>query len=80
MFLLRFSISFPFCFALITMLYSDNLRDFLICSNQEERLRFNTRDFTVDNGYKELLHNLHILHPYSLLLFIIGRSSEHNLS
>ena len=54
------------------MLYSDNLRDFLICSNREERLRFNLDDIILDNGYQELLHNLDINHPYSLLVFTIG--------
>ena len=53
------------------MLYSDNLRDFLICSNREERLRFNLEDLFQDNGYRELLQNLDILHPYSLLIYAI---------
>ena len=68
----RLSISLPLSFAFITILFSDNLRDFLICSNREERLRFNLEDFYQEIGYKELLHNLNIYHPYSLLVFIIG--------
>ena len=55
----------------MSMLYSDNLRDFLICSNREERLRFNMEDIIQANGYKELVHNLDPLHPYSLLVYTI---------
>lgn len=55
----------------MSMLYSDDKRDFLICSNREERLRFNMEDITQDNGYKERLHNFGVLHPYSLLIYII---------
>ena len=55
----------------MTMIYSDNLRDFLICSNREERLRFNMEDMIQDIGYQERLHNLDIHHPYSLLIYII---------
>ena len=55
----------------MTMLYTDNLRDFLICSNREERLRFNMEENIQDVGYNEKLHNLDILHPYSLLIYII---------
>ena len=56
----------------MSMLYSDNLRDFLICSNREERLRFNMEDLSQDSGYKELVHNLHPYHPYSLFVYSIS--------
>ena len=55
----------------MSLLYSDDKRDFLICSNREERLRFNMDDITQDNGYNERLHNFGVLHPYSLLIYII---------
>ena len=55
----------------MSLFYSDVKRDFLICSNREERLRFNMEDIIQDVGYKERLHNLGVLHPYSLLIYII---------
>ena len=55
----------------MSLFYSDVKRDFLICSNREERLRFNMEDITLDNGYNERLHSFGVLHPYSLLIYII---------
>ena len=41
----RFSLLLPLLTSLLSVLYHDRTRDFLICSSREEVLRFNLEDF-----------------------------------
>ena len=48
--LFRTSLLLPLITALLSVLYRDNMRSFLICSSKEEVLRFDTRDFWQKKG------------------------------
>ena len=65
----RLCVSAPLAVSLVTLLYRDNVRDFLICSSSEERLRFNLRDFWLEANYQdENFGNLPPYHPFCVLL------------
>ena len=65
-------VSVPLAVSLVTLLYRDHVRDFLICSSTEERLRFNLRDFWLEANYQdENFGNLPPYHPFCVLLIVI---------
>ena len=68
----RLCVSAPLAVSLVTLLYRDHVRDFLICSSSEERLRFNLRDFWLEANYQdENFGNLPPYHPFCVLLIAI---------
>ena len=68
----RVCVSVPLAVSLVTLLYRDHVRDFLICSSREERLRFNLRDFWLEANYQdENFGNLPPYHPFCVLLITI---------
>ena len=52
---------------LLAVYNHNNLRDFLICSNREEFLRYNLEDFWAPTVYDgEALTTLSVYHPYRI--------------
>ena len=67
---------FPLFMGLLAIYFHNNLRDFLICSNREEFLRYDLEDFWAPNTYeKEDLTNLPRYHPYKILILIVCKYS-----
>ena len=63
---------FPLLMGLLAIYFHNNLRDFLICSNREEFLRYDLEDFWAPNTYeKEDITNLPRYHPYRILILIV---------
>ena len=57
---------------LLAVYFHNNLRDFLICANREEFLRYDLEDFWAPTTYeKEDITNLSSYHPYRILIIIV---------
>ena len=57
---------------LLAVYNHNNLRDFLICSNREEFLRYDLEDFWAPTIYeREDPTNLSVYHPYNILIMIV---------
>ena len=68
----RLCLMFPLLMGLLAIYFHNNLRDFLICSNREEFLRYDLEDFWAPNTYeKEDITNLPRYHPYRILILIV---------
>ena len=57
--------------ATLSVVYREHVRDFLICSSREERLRFNLQDFWLEANYNENLSNLPRYHIFRILYSVI---------
>ena len=74
LYIYRLSLLIPLVFAMMSVYFHDNLRDYLICSSREEQLRFNLYNFWKSKDYPESLTNLSWYHPYEIALKLIGLS------
>ena len=66
---------FPLWMGLLAIYFHNNLRDYLICANREEFLRYDLEDFWAPTIYEKVgeedLINLPRYHPYRILLLLL---------
>ena len=65
----------PLWMGLFAIYFHNNLRDYLICANREEFLRYDLDDFWAPTIYEkegeEDVTNLPKFHPYRILILLI---------
>ena len=62
----------PCLVALLSFIFTEDLRDNNICNGREEVLRFNVSNFLQPVFYDEFVIRAPIFHPFSLLVLFVG--------
>ena len=69
---LRFCLVFSVTMGLITTIIHNSIRGYLICSEREEFLRYNLKDFWTPTPYDDSsISNLPKYHPFVIVTYIL---------